>query len=137
MNEAMQNLLTRRAVRAYKADPVPKDVLERVGGLVRAGDGQGDAQQRLVVARICEQLALASGAALARVEHIGELCLGPVEHHRDQRVDRLAHGSSLPAHTMKRQPPCREARGCGGPWPGRTLGVSAEPSCPCPRGTGA
>ena len=30
MNEAMQNLLTRRAVRAYKADPVPKDVLERV-----------------------------------------------------------------------------------------------------------
>lgn len=29
-NEAMQNLLTRRAVRSYKADPIPADVLARV-----------------------------------------------------------------------------------------------------------
>lgn len=29
-NEAMQNLLTRRAVRRYKSDPIPADVLDRV-----------------------------------------------------------------------------------------------------------
>lgn len=29
-NEAMQNLLTRRAVRSYKADPIPAVVLDRV-----------------------------------------------------------------------------------------------------------
>lgn len=32
--DAMQNLLTRRSVRQYKADPIPQDVLERI---VKAG----------------------------------------------------------------------------------------------------
>ena len=35
MNEAMNNLLTRRSVRKYKHDPVPADVLERI---VKAGE---------------------------------------------------------------------------------------------------
>ncbi len=30
MSEAIENMLTRRSVRAYKADPVPAEVLERV-----------------------------------------------------------------------------------------------------------
>lgn len=34
MNEAMQNLLSRRSIRKYKPDGVPEDVLERV---IRAG----------------------------------------------------------------------------------------------------
>lgn len=30
MNEALENILTRRSIRAFKSDPIPKDVLEQI-----------------------------------------------------------------------------------------------------------
>ena len=97
MNEAYQNLLSRRSIRRYDTRPVPDAVLDRVlEAGIYAPSGMNTQGVRLVAVRDPETVACLSKLNAAVMNAAHALGLGSCWIHRARQVFDAPEGKALP-----------------------------------------